>query len=41
MLYIGVTLRYIHIHFTDPTFVPRQSNMKQVTNIQKTKIQDV
>jgi hypothetical protein len=38
MLYIGVTLHYIilhaYIHFADPTFVPRQLNMKQATNIQ-------
>jgi len=35
--YIGldyITLHYIH--FTDPTFVPRELNMKQVTNIHKT-----
>jgi len=38
MLYIGVTLHYIHVHFTDPSFVPRQLNMKQVTNIQDTRI---
>lgn len=31
-----IALHYIHIHFTDPAFVPRQLNMKQVTNIHKT-----
>jgi len=30
-----IALHYIHLHFTDPAFVPRQLNMKQVTNIHK------
>jgi len=30
-----ITLHYKYIHFTDPMFVPRQLNMKQVTNIHK------
>jgi hypothetical protein len=29
-------LHYVHIHFTDPTFVPIQLNMQQVTNVHKT-----
>jgi len=27
---------YIHTHYTDPTFVPIQLNMQQVTNVHKT-----
>ena len=35
--YTGLDYITLHtIHFTDPTFVTRQLNMKQVTNIHKT-----